>query len=51
MLDDLPYVEMVEMSELIVRAMSKDNPIELTDLQESINGYRTVIETKSKNWE
>ncbi len=51
MLDALPYIEMIEMTELIVRAMSKDNPIELTDLQETINGYREAIESKRREWE
>jgi hypothetical protein len=51
MLEYFPCVEMVEMSELIMRAMSKDSPIELTDLQENINGYRTAIEHKRKEWE
>jgi len=51
MVDGYPYVEMIEMTELIMRAMSNDNPIELTDLQETVNGYREVIESKRKEWE
>lgn len=51
MLDGLPFIEMIEMTELIVTAGNRDEPIELTDLQETINGYRMAIETKRKEWE
>lgn len=50
-LDTLPFVETLETMELITRAANKDNPLELTDLQETINGYRKAIETKSAGWE
>jgi len=51
MLDALPYVEMVEMDELMITVMNQNSPLELTDLQETINGYREAIESKRKEWE
>jgi hypothetical protein len=50
-LEGLPHVETMEMTELIMRAASHASPIELTDLQATINGYRRAIETKRKQWE
>jgi hypothetical protein len=51
MLEALPYTEMIDLVELIVRAANHDAPLELTDLQETIDGLRAVIETKRKEWE
>lgn len=51
LLEGLPYIEMMKMTELIVRAGNDESPIELTDLQETLNGYREVIETKRREWE
>jgi hypothetical protein len=51
MLSGLPYLEMIEMVELVVRTANQLKPFELTDLQENINGYRETIEHKRKEWE
>ncbi|MEK6753468.1 MAG: hypothetical protein AABZ00_14520 [Chloroflexota bacterium] len=50
-LEGLPYIEMIELSELTARAAYLDAPLELPELQETVNGYREVIETKRKQWE
>ena len=50
-LEGLPYIEMIEMTELVARAGNQDSPLELTDLQENIDGYREAIESKRKEWE
>ena len=51
LLGDFPEIEMIRMTELIVIRANEESPLELTDLQEAINGYREAIETKRKDWE
>ena len=51
MLEGLPCLEMIQMIELIMRAANQDNPLELTNLQETIDGYREAIEHKRREWE
>ncbi|MCX6060334.1 MAG: hypothetical protein NTW69_19585, partial [Chloroflexi bacterium] len=51
MLDGLPYSETIDMMELTVRAANADAPIELSDLADTIEGYKSAIETMRKKWE
>jgi hypothetical protein len=54
LLSIFPYIEMIEVTELIMRAMNHESSLELTDLpdlENTINGYREVIESKRKEWE
>lgn len=50
LLEGLPYIEMIETTELMVRAANHDAPLELTDLPENIDGLRAAIEHKCKGW-
>jgi hypothetical protein len=43
------FIEMIETTELMVRAASPD--LECLDLQENIESYKLAIETKRKDWE
>ena len=49
MLEDHNFIEMIETTELMVRAASPD--LEYLDLQENIDSYKLAIETKRKDWE
>ena len=49
MLEGHNFIEMIETTELMVRAASPD--LELLDLQENIDSYKLAIETKRKEWE
>ena len=49
MLEGHNFIEMIETTELMVRAASPD--LELLDLQENIDSYKLAIETKRKDWE
>ena len=49
MLEDHNFIEMIETTELMVRAASPD--LEYLDLQENIASYKLAIETKRKDWE
>lgn len=50
-LEGLPYIEMIELTELTARERYFDAPLELPELQETVNGLRAVIEHKRKDWE
>lgn len=49
-LEGLPFIEIIDMTELLARRMY-DTPLELTELQETIDSLRAIIETKRKEWE
>lgn len=49
MLEDHNFIEMIETTELMVRAASPD--LEYLDLQKNIDSYKLAIETKRKEWE
>ncbi|GAB4540871.1 MAG: hypothetical protein Fur002_08330 [Anaerolineales bacterium] len=51
MLEGLPFIEMIEMTESIATAAAQIRPIELADLPKAIEGYKAAIEQKSKHWE
>jgi hypothetical protein len=50
-LEGLPYIEMIDLTELTARAAYIDAPLELPELQETIDGLRAAIEYKRKDWE
>ncbi|MEK6751603.1 MAG: hypothetical protein AABZ00_04995 [Chloroflexota bacterium] len=50
-LDPLPGADCLELLEYMVKRMYESDPLELSDLQETIEGYRRTIETKRKEWE
>lgn len=49
LLEGLPFVEMIEITELTIRAGSPE--MEFLELQENIDGLKIVIEEKRKDWE
>ena len=50
MIEGLPFVDMIELNELIVAA-ANDGKIEPLDLQENIDALKSTIETLRKEWE
>lgn len=50
-LEGLPYIEMIELTELTAQMAIDDAPLELPKLQETIDGLRAAIESKRKHWE
>ena len=49
MLEGHNFIEMIETTELMVRAASPD--LECLELQENIESYKLAIETRRKDWE
>jgi hypothetical protein len=53
-LEGLPFAEIMTMTELVALRVYDalyNAPLELPELQETIDGLRAVIETKRKDWE